>query len=174
MHENKHKAPDTSNLPGAENHQPTFEELLNSTAESMQAFALANPTLDQEELEKGIQEGIYSQFLKIQSTVYLHILLTISPADKETERPFWHCSMSLVSVESGNPKTFLLWTTRERARIKELLPKCLVNRGTVPSNYMQTKTALHFCKTLTDDELKIIGWAEPKQVTKRRKNRSRK
>lgn len=157
MHEQKHTVPDEKNLPGAENAQPSRAEILQSIAESMQEFAIANPAPNQQALEKGIQDGLYSKLLKIQKTVVLHIILTISPPEKETELPFWHCSMSLVSAESAKPKTLVLWTKSERTRIKELLSNFLDNRGTVPSGYMKTKTAMHFYKTLTEPELKIIG-----------------
>jgi hypothetical protein len=165
MHEQKHINQDKSNqpedekLPDGTGENMTREEFIQSIAEPMQEFALANSTLTHSEHCKAVVSGIFSRLIQIKNTIILHIIMMISPDEDESNKPFWHCSISILSSESRKPKTYGLWTNRERINIRQTLPLFLGDRGLIDTQgFMQTKTALHCHRDLTTGELQTIGW----------------
>jgi len=137
------------------------DDFIKQISEPMQEYALANAHLTHSAHFEGIKTGDFSKFIAIQKTVYLHVILTISPAENEVDAPFWHCSMSLVSKETGTPKTIGLWTKGERENIRKLLPSFLGERGLkYTQGFMKTKTALHCHRYLRTEELEMVRGRE--------------
>lgn len=163
MHERVHEQPaktDTTgatyeNLPGDadEPKKQTRAEAIREISEPMRRYALSNPCLDAGDIDALVLSGRFSRFLQTQNISGIHVLLTVSPSDAGAPPLFWHCSMSLVSIGSGRPKTFILWTARERRNVRDLLTGFLGESG-VPKtdSFMRTKTALHITRGLTAEE----------------------
>jgi len=156
IHEEQHQSA------AGEQKPPSAREIIEQIGNEMQIYALENPTLNHNENSVRVSRGDFSRFLQISNTVLLHVIMSISPADDQNDLPFWHCSMSLISKESGRAKTFQLWTARDKQNIRRLLPQFLGNRGKAETEgYMKTKTALHCHRDLTREELELIGWKSP-------------
>ncbi len=135
------------------------ENTIERIAEPMRRRALENPTLSIEENKAAVMTGKFSNLLKIGNTAFMHLILTVSPAERETDEPFWHCSMSFISASTGRPKTVELWTAREMKNVKRLLPLFLGDVGlTHTQDFARTKTAVHCYRNLTVSELKQINW----------------
>jgi hypothetical protein len=133
---------------------PGAAESIKEISKAMQDYAFANPALTYESHVEAILTGNFSKFFKINSTLLLQVILTISPSESKDRTPFWHCSMSIVSAETKTPKTVGLWTRRERSKVRALLPQFLGERGLIETQgFMQTKTALHCYRKLIGSDL---------------------
>lgn len=137
---------------------PSREMIVAQIAEPMRAFAVENPCLTHEAVNAAAVSGKFSRFVRVKNTLAIYVLLTISPSERETDAPFWHCSMSLVSAATGRPKTVGLWTTAELKNIRRLLPEFLGEAGDKDTQgFLRTKTALHCCRNMTAAEVKQLG-----------------
>lgn len=142
------------------NEKPSDLEIIRTTGEEMQSFALEHPILTHEAHVELSRSGEFSKVIPAGKMIALHVRLTISPSDEETViPPHWHLSMSLISLGSGKPKTYQLWMKRERTFAVWVMPQFLGERGVISTQYFSnTKTALHCYRDLSANELKTIGW----------------
>lgn len=151
-----------NHLPGdMDEPRKSADAIIEELSAQMRSTALNNPILNVEQIEAFIATGRYRQVLKIQNTVFLSVLLSISPSEDVQNEPFWHCSMALLSAASGKPKSTELWTKREMVNVKRLLPRFLGDAGVKESGeILRYKTALHCFRDLTASELEEIGWGK--------------
>lgn len=156
VHENQH----TKNRSIEQETKKNREQIIREIAGPMQQFAFQNPHFTHEENQKGVLSGNFSKIIPIKNVQAIHVIMTISPADEISDKPFWHVSMSLIAP-NGKPKTMLFWSKRELRLIKELLPKFLSLCGLpFTDGFLRTKTALHIHRDLTADELEQTGFVK--------------
>ena len=164
MHEKAHGAAVTDNSKNISKELPaqppkkSRAEIVEEIAAPMREFALENPCFTKPELDAALASRLFLRLIQISKTFAISVILIVSPSDSETEPPFWHCSMSLVSA-TGKTKSVQLWMKRETANIKNLLSEFLSKVGKKETTYyLQKKHALHIHRDLSDAELELICW----------------